>query len=136
MLTNKLRNIYKYIYFYKKKRLNRNKQGKIFVSHVKIAKQNYYENSDWAYINNQKRILAEVNPLLSYKTESTKNICLFESRKIQKIEKEVVNILYKWFVNMIRNFGVSNNHNFLTSTETSEDTAEKTTNIIIERVNH
>ena len=37
---------------------------------------------------------------------------------------------------MIRNFGVSNNHNFLTSTETSEDTAEKTTNIIIERVNH
>lgn len=80
--------------------------------------------------------MAEVNPLLSYKTESAKNICLFESRKIQKIEKEVASILYKWFVNMIRNFGVSNNHNFLTSTETSEDTAEKTTNIIIERVNH
>lgn len=54
MLSNKLRNIYKYIYFHKKKRLNRNKQGKIFVSHVKIAKRNYYENSDWAYINNQK----------------------------------------------------------------------------------
>ena len=37
---------------------------------------------------------------------------------------------------MIRNIGISNNHNFLPSTETSEDTTEKTTNIIIERVSH
>ena len=40
-------------------------------------------------------------------------------------EVEVANVFNKIFVNMVVNMGITNNHNFLSNTDASDDPLEK-----------
>ena len=120
MLRTKLRN-----QFLKKRTLDArtkyNKQRNIFVSLVKKAKRNYYENLDLKDINDNKKFWATVKPLFSNKIKSAENIFLDESGEIIRNEVKVANVFNNYFVNMVSSIGITNNHIFLINTNTSDD---------------
>ena len=124
MLRTKLRN-----QFLKKRTLDArtkyNKQRNIFVSLVKKAKRNYYENLDLKDINDNKKFWATVKPLFSNKIKSAENIFLDELGKIIRNEVKVANVFNKYFVNMVPSMGITNNHIFLSNTNTSDDPLDK-----------
>ena len=128
MLRTKLRN-----QFLKKRTLETrtkyNKQRNIYVSLVKKAKRNYYENLDLNDINDNKKFWATVKPLFSNKIKSAENIFLDESGEIIRNEVKVANVFNRYFVNMVTNMGITNNNNFLSTTDTS-DTNEPLEKII------
>ena len=128
MLRTKLRNK-----FLKKKtlesRAKNNKQRNICVSLIKKAKRNYYENLDLKDINDNKKFWATVKPFFSNKIKSAENIYLDESGEIIRNEKEVANVFNKYFVNIVPNIiGLTNNHNLLSDTGTTNDPIEKIIN--------
>ena len=102
-----------------------NKQRNICVSLVKKAKQNYYENLDLKDINDNKKFWATVKPLFSNKIKSAENIFLDELGEIIRNEVKVANVFNKYFVNMVPSMGITNNHIFLSNTNTSDDPLDK-----------
>ena len=115
--------------FLKKKTLESrakyNKQRNI-VSLIKKAKPNYYENLDLKDINGNKKFWVTVKPLFSNKIKSAENIYLDESGEIIRNEKEVANVFNKYFANIVPNImGITNNHNLLSDTDTTNDPIEK-----------
>ena len=132
MLRTKLRN-----QFLKKRtleaRIKYNKQRNICVSLVKKAKRNYYKNLDLNEINDNKS--ATVKPLFSNKIKSADNIFLDESGEIIRNEVKFANVFNKYFVNMVPSMGVTNNNNFLSTTDTS-DTNDPLEKIIEKYKNH
>ena len=102
-----------------------NKQRDICLSLVKKAKWNYYENLDFKDTNDNKKFWATVKPLFSNKIKSAENIFLDESGKIIRNEVKVANVFNKYFVNMVPSMGITNNHIFLSNTNTSDDPLDK-----------
>ena len=92
---------------------------------IKKAKRNYYENLDLKDINDNKKFWATVKPLFSNKVKSGENIFLDDSGEIIRNEVKVVNVFNKYFVNMLSSIGITNNHNFLSNTDTSDGPLEK-----------
>ena len=78
-----------------------NKQRNICVSLIKKAKRNYYKNLDLKHINNNKKFWASVKPLFSNKIKPAENIYLGEPGDIIRNEKEVANVINKYFVNIV-----------------------------------
>ena len=134
MLRTKLRN-----QFLKKRTLEAkikyNKQRNICVSLVKKSKRNYYENLDLNDINDNKKFWATVKPLFSNKIKSADNIFLDESGEVIRNEVKVANFFNKYFVNMVPSMGITNNNNFLSTTDTS-DTNDPLEKIIDKYKNH
>ena len=134
MLRTKLRN-----HFLKKRNLEArtkyNKQRNICVSLVKKAKRNYYENLDLNDIKDNKKFWATVKPLFSNKIKSAENIFLDESGEIVRNEVKVANVFNKYFVNMVPSMSITNNNNFLITTELS-DTNDPLEKIIDKYKNH
>ena len=116
-------------------RIKYNKQRNICVSLVKKAKRNYYENLDLNEINDNKKFWATVKPLFSNKIKSADNIFLDESGEIIRNEAKVANVFNKYFVNMVPSMGITNNNNFLSTTDTS-DTNDPLEKIIDKYRNH
>ena len=102
-----------------------NKQRNICVSLVKKAKRNYYENLDQKDVNDNKKVWATVKPLFSDKIKSAENTFLDESGEIIRNEVKVANVFNKYFVNMVPSMGITNNHIFLSNTNTFDDPLEK-----------
>ena len=134
MLRTKLRN-----QFLKKRTLEArtkyNKQRNICVCLVKKAKRNYYKNLDLNDIDDNKNFCATVKPLFSSKIKSVGNIFLYESGEIIRNEVKVANVFNKYFVNMVPSMGMTNNNNFLSTTDTS-DTNDPLEKIIDKYKNH
>ena len=124
MLRTKLRH-----QFLKKKTLEAinkyNKQKNTCVSVVKKAKRKYYENLDLKDINDNKKFWATVKPLFSNKIKLAENIFLDEPVEIIINEVKVANVFNKYFVNMVPSMGITNNHSFLSNTNTSDDPLDK-----------
>ena len=102
-----------------------NKQRNICVSLTRKAKRNY--------ICDNKKIWATVKPLFSNKIKSAENIVLSENGKLIKDEEEVVNIFNDFFVNILPSLGIRTQHEFLSTTDKSQDPIE---NAICKSVNH
>ena len=123
MLRTKLKN-----QFLKKRtlvaRTKYNKQRNVCVSLVKKTKGNYYENLDLKDINDNKKFWATVKSLFSNKIKSAENIFLDESGQIIRNEVKA-DVFNKYFVNMVTSMGITNNHVFLSDTNTSDDPLEK-----------
>ena len=116
-------------------RIKYNKQRIICVSLVKKAKRNYYENLDLNDINDNKKFWVTVKPLFSNKIKSADNIFLDELEEIIRNEVKVANVFKKYFVNMVPSMGITNNNNFLNTTDTS-DTNDPLEKIIDKYKNH
>ena len=101
----------------------------------KKAKRNYYENLALNDINDNKKSWATVKPLFSNKIKSADNIFLDESEEIIRNEVNVAIVFNKYFVNMVPSMGITNNTNFLSTTDTS-DTKDLLEKIIEKYKNH
>ena len=73
--------------------------------------------------------------LFSNKIKSADNIFLDESGEIIRNEVKVTNVFNKYFVNMVPSMGITNNKNFLSTTDTS-DTNDPLEKIIEKYKNH
>ena len=98
-----------------------NKQRNICVSLVKKAKRNYYKNLDLKDIDDNKKLWATIKPLFSKKIKTAEDIFLDELGEIIKNEVKVANAFNKYFVNMVHSVGITNNHNFLSNADTSDN---------------
>ena len=78
-----------------------NKHRNISVSIIKKAKRNHYKNLDLKHINNNKKFWASVKPLFSNKIKPAEDIHLGEPGEIIRNEKEVANVINKYFVNIV-----------------------------------
>ena len=65
--------------------------------------------------------MATVKPLFSNEIKSAENIFLDESGEIIRNEVKDANVFNKYFVNMVPSMGITNNHIFLSNTNTSDD---------------
>ena len=75
--------------------------------------------------NDNKKFWATVKPVFSNKIKSAVNIFLDELGEVIRNEVKVANVFNKYFVNMVPSMGITNNHNFLSNTDTSDDPVEK-----------
>ena len=132
MLRTKLKN-----QFLKKRTLEgktkNNVQRNICASLARKAKWNYYKNLDLKHINDNNKFWATVKPLYSNKIKSAENIFLDESGEAIRNEVKAANVFNKYFVNMVPSMGITNTHNFLRNTSTSDDPLDK---IIDKQKNH
>ena len=76
-----------------------------------------------------------MKPLFSDKTKSADSIFLDESGEIIRNKVKVANVFNKYFVNMVPSMGITNNNNFLSTTDTS-DTNDPLEKIIDKYKNH
>ena len=97
------------------------KQRNICVSLVKKAKRNYYKNLDLKDVHDNKKLWATIKPLFSKKIKTAEDIFLDELGEIIKNEVKVANAFNKYFVNMVHSVGITNNHNFLSNADTSDN---------------
>ena len=97
------------------------KQRTICVSLVKKAKRNYYKNLDLKDVDDNKKLWATIKPLFSKKIKTAEDIFLDELGEIIKNEVKVANAFNKYFVNMVHSVGITNNHNFLSNADTSDN---------------
>ena len=91
-----------------------------FLKKSTLEARTCYKNLDLKDINESRKFWATVKPLFSNKIKSAENIFLDESGEIIRNEVEVANVFNRYFVNMVPNNGITNNHNFLSSTDTSD----------------
>ena len=78
------------------------------VSISRKAKRSYYE-----------KFWATVMPLFSNKIKSTEYISLMKNGKIISNDREKARIFEEFLVNIVPNFGVNTNHDFLINVEYS-----------------
>ena len=103
------------------------------LSLTRKAKRNYYESLDLNNICDNKKFWATVKPLFSNKIKSAENIVLSENGALIKDEEEVANIFNNFFVNIVPNLGIKTQHEFLNTTDNSQDPIE---NAIYKYENH
>ena len=101
-----------------------NKQRHICVSLTRKAKRNYYDSLDLNNICDNKKFWASVKALFSNKINLAENIVLCENGKLIKDEEEVANIFNNFFVNIKPNLGIKTQHEFLNTTDNSQDPIE------------
>ena len=101
-----------------------NKQKNICVSLTRKAKRNYYESFDLNNICDNKNFQATVKPPFSNKIKSVENIVLSENGVLIKDEEKVANIFNNFFVNIVPNLGIKTHHEFLNTTDNSQDPIE------------
>ena len=80
-----------------------------------------------------KRFWATVKPLFSNKIKSVDNIVISENGVLIKSEEEVANIFSNFFVNIVTNLDIRTQHEFLNTTDNSQDPTE---NAICKYENH
>ena len=110
-----------------------NKQRHICVSLTRKAKRNYYDSLDLNNICDNKKFWASVKALFSNKINLAENIVLCENGKLIKDEEEVANIFNNFFMNIKPNLGIKTQHEFLNTTDNSQDRIE---NVICKYENH
>ena len=110
-----------------------NKQRNICVSLTRKAKRNYYESLDLNNIYGNKKFWVTVKPLFSNKIKSVENIVLSKNGVLIKSKEEVANIFNNFFVNIVPNLGIKTQHQFLNTTDSSQDPIE---NAICKYENH
>ena len=101
-----------------------NKQRNICVSLPRKAKKNYYESLDLNNMCGNKEFWTTVKPLFSNKIKSVENIVLSENGVLIKDEEEVANIFNNFFVNILPNLDIETQHEFLNTTDHSQDPIE------------
>ena len=97
------------------------------------TKSNHYEKLDLNNICDNKKFGSTVKPLFSNKIKSAENIVLTENGKYIKDEEIVANIFSDFFVNIVPNLGIMTQHEFLNTTDNSQDRIE---NAISKYENH
>ena len=88
------------------------------------AKRNYYESLDLNNICDNKIFWATVKPLFSNKIKSVENIVLSENGVLIKDEEEIANVFNNFFMNILPNLGINNQHEFLNTADNSQDPIE------------
>ena len=101
-----------------------NQQSNICVSLTRKAKRNYYESLDLSKICDNKKFGANLKPLFSNKVKLVENIALSENGKLTKGKEEVANIFNDFFVNIVPNLGIWTQHEFLNTTDSSQNLIE------------
>ena len=101
-----------------------NKRKNICVSLTRKAKRTYYESLDLSSIWDNKKFQATIKPLFSNKIKSAENIVLSENGVLIKDEEEVANIFNNFFVNILPNLDIETQHEFLNTTDHSQDPIE------------
>ena len=104
----------------KKAVMLRTKLRNPFLKKSTLEARTCYKNLDLEDINESRKFWATVKPLFSNKIKSAENIFLDESGEIVRNEVEVANVFNTYFVDMVPNNVITNNHNFLSSTDTSD----------------
>ena len=69
-----------------------------------------------------KKFGATVKPLFSNKIKLAEKIVLSENETLTKDEEEVANTFNDFFVNIVPNLGIKTQHEFLKTTDNSQDT--------------
>ena len=110
-----------------------NKHRNIRVILIRKIKRNYCESLDLNDICDNKRFWATVKFLFSNKIKSVDNIVISENGVLIKSEEEVANIFSNFFVNIVPNLGIKTQHEFLNTTDNSQDPIE---NAICKYENH
>ena len=80
-----------------------------------------------------KIFLIVVKPLFSNKIKSVENIVLSKNGVLIKDEEKLANIFNNFFVNIVPNLGIKIQHEFLNTTDNSQDPIE---NAICKYENH
>ena len=101
-----------------------NKQRNVCVSLTRKAKRNHYESLNLYKICDNKKFWATVKLLFSNDIKSAENIVLSENGVLIKDEEEVANIFDNFFVNIVPNLGIKTQHEFLNTTDNSQDPIE------------
>ena len=110
-----------------------NKQRNICVSLTRKAKRNFYESLNLNNVCDNKKFWATVKPLFCNKIISVENIVLSKNGVLKKDEEKVANIFNNFFVNIVPNLGIKTQHEFLNTTDNSQDPIE---NAICKYENH
>ena len=72
--------------------------------------------------------MAIVKPLFSNKMKLTENIVLSENGKLIKDKEDVANKFNDFFVNIVPNLGIRTQHEFLNTTDNSQNPIENAIN--------
>ena len=102
MLRSKLRNQYLKC----KSRARFKIQRKRYVTLLRKAKRDYYENLELGKVNDSKKFWNAVKPIFGNKVTTRNNITLIENEKEVTSEIELAKIFNKYFVDLVPKLGI------------------------------